>query len=195
MVVIQLKAKFVGISVAILLLGSLGFNIYNHQKSANIESRYETMSCLVNQLGKSSMISFLVSEQADIEIFDISRGEVIKRSKFNSNIQNEVEKYLNAITGMYTKVKAFPEKGYIIKIPLNAGVKTKNYWLNNYGIDSVNEVFIIFPEQGAQYLLILDAKKRPLFFNFEDTTDELLKTIDFNVNDANTKNIQSETGH
>lgn len=181
MVIIKIKAIYIRILIAILLLCSLGFNVYNYQKSVDIENRYETINCFVNQFGMSNMISFLASVQTKIEIFDITKGEVIKKAQSNSIIQNEVEGYLNAITGMYAKVKAFPEKGYIIKIPLDPNVKIENHWLNDYEIYTVNEVFILLPEQGQPYLLVLDKKKRPLFYNFEGSINLLLEELNFKL--------------
>lgn len=106
-------------------------------------------------------------EDSDIEIFDIEKGEVVKKLKMDSELGAEAEDILNKITGMYVKVKAFPDKGYIAKIPLKPAVEVSNKWLNEYGIFSVNEVFIIFPGTDTPYLLVLDSNYRPLFFNFE----------------------------
>lgn len=112
-------------------------------------------------------ISCFAQSGSEVEIFDIAKGEVIKRFEVTSEIQRKVEEYLDKITGLYVKVKAFPDKGYIMKVPLKPQTEVSNEWLNSYGIYSVNDVYIIFPDGEKPYLLILDSSLRPLFFNFE----------------------------
>jgi hypothetical protein len=78
---------------------------------------------------------------------------------------------------MYGKVKAFPDKGYIIRIPLIPSMKVHTQWLNDYNIYCVSEVFILFPEQGNPYLLLLDKNLRPHFYSFDGDTDVLYNFI------------------
>lgn len=111
-----------------------------------------------------------------IEIFDVKQGLVVKKLDVNPVVQKEAESYLKGISGMYVKVKAFPEAGYIVRIPLATPVRVQNEWLDA----SVNEVFIILPG-GADvpYLLVLDEKGRPEFYNFKGKTDTLLEKLEF----------------
>ena len=106
----------------------------------------------------------------------------------DSELGAEAKDILDKITGMYVKVKAFPDKGYIAKLPLKPVVEVSNKWLNEYGIFSLNEVFIIFPEGNTPYLLVLDSNYRPLFFNFEQgaKSDLLDKIQPANISYANT---------
>ena len=149
--------------------------------------KYESLACSSFQLDQADLVSFLVStdiqaqEDEAVEIFDIDKGEVIKRVELNSDVQREAEKFLKGITGMYVKVKAFPDKGYIIKIPLRPSVIVKSQWLN----DIVEKVFVIFPENEAPYLLVLDINDRPLFYNFEGNTDLLLESLNFQLENYN----------
>lgn len=106
-------------------------------------------------------------EGGTVEIFDIEKGEVVKRLDMNSELRVKAVNILDKISGMYVKVKAFPEKGKIARLPLDPAVEVQNKWLKDYGISSVSEVFIIFPEGNRPYLLVLDSNYRPLFFNFE----------------------------
>jgi hypothetical protein len=112
-------------------------------------------------------IDCFATGNSEIEIFDISKGEVVKRVKLTSEIQSRVEGYVGKITGLYVKVKAFPEKGQIVKVPLEPQIEVQNKWLNSYGVYVLSEVYIIFPEDADPYLLILDPAGRPVFFNFE----------------------------
>jgi hypothetical protein len=183
MFLVRINKKPLLFIVIILLLGSFAFNIYNYIRNMELLKKYESIACNSFQLDKANLIGFLASkdiqiqEDESVEIFDITKGEVIKRVELNSDIQREAEKFLKGITGMYVKVKAFPDKGYIIKIPLKPSVIVKSQWLN----DIVEKVFVIFPEKEAPYLLILDENERPLFYNFEGSTDLLLKNLSFQL--------------
>ncbi|NJD03590.1 MAG: hypothetical protein FIA99_13585 [Ruminiclostridium sp.] len=185
MMIIIIGRKPLKIAVIAILVCSLGFIFYSYIANENIRKAYEPKICIVDQSGKSSLASFLNSMgvsfygQKDLEIFDIYKGKVVKRIKPDSVINKVVEGHLEGITGMYAKVKAFPDKGYIIRIPLEPPIKIQSKWLNVYGINSVDEVFILFPEQGVPYLLVLDEKKRPLFYNFEGNTDYLMEKLGY----------------
>lgn len=160
-----------------VLVFSFGFGIYSFTQNKKLAVSYESIFCNSDQLYKSELIGFLTQETSvpkDVEIFDINEGKVIKKIKSNPSIQKEAGNFLKGITGMYAKVKAIPDKGYIARVPLRPPVMIKNQWLN----DLVKEVFVIFPENEKPYLLILDDKLRPLFYNFKGNTDEFLKILD-----------------
>ena len=132
-----------------------------------------------SEFSDNSMVAFmdfaisLNEETKNIEIFDIGKGEVIKSLSVNHLVYNEAIEYLKGITGMYPKVNALPGEGYIVRIPLEPSVFVKNQWID----ETLNEIYVIFPSKDeSPYLLILDDKKRPLFFTFNANTDVLLKT-------------------
>ncbi|WP_152965999.1 hypothetical protein [Pseudobacteroides cellulosolvens] len=147
-----------------------------------MDNKFKAISSNVGELGRDNLVSFLASSDSSnvhkiIEIFDIAKGEVIREIEANTIIQNKAELYLTNITGMYDKVKAIPEKGYIARVPFEPSAKVNNKWLNFDGINSMDQMFIIFPENGEAYLLVLDEKFRPLFYNFESDTSELMDLI------------------
>lgn len=114
---------------------------------------------------------------ANVEIFDVKQGSVIRQLESSPDIQREAKKFLEEIDGMYVKVKAFPEEGYIVRIPLEPPANIQNEWLNAL----VNEVFVIFPgDENAPYLLVLDGKGRPYFYTFHGKVDTLLEKLNFN---------------
>ncbi|MFJ7729305.1 hypothetical protein ACIQXV_24685 [Neobacillus sp. NPDC097160] len=78
-----------------------------------------------------------------IQIIDIKKGKVIKNVQKSPDLQQEVEKFLEGITGVYVKLNPYPNNGFVIKIPLEPNVTVKNQWFN----DLVDEVMIIFPVQ------------------------------------------------
>ena len=193
MVLIRINRKLLKASVIILLVISLSFNIYNHYHSMELSNKYESLIYLSSQFYQTDLIAFVASVQEldttnkPVEIFDISKGEVIKKVHSTRLIRKETISYLNGISGMYNKVKSFPEKGYIVRIPITPPSQVKNHWLNEYSINSVDEVFIILSEQGNTYLLVLDSKLRPYFFNFIGNIDVLLKNLDFSLYQNNHK--------
>lgn len=184
MVIIKIKRKGLLLAIAVIMAGSVGYNVYSHVENSRLSNKYESLVCIASQFQGGSLIAFVTSDNAlrnevrSIEIFDVSKGEVIKNIQSSAAIQKTAEGYIKGITGMYPKVKAFPEKGFIVRIPMEPSA-IKNPWLNDYGVNSVNEVFILFPEDEKPYLLILDSKYRPLFYTFEGNTDVLLKELDF----------------
>ncbi|HHW48055.1 MAG TPA: hypothetical protein GXX14_05490 [Clostridiaceae bacterium] len=181
MFLVKINKKPLFFIIIVFLLGSIAFNIYNYIRTMELLKKYESLACSSFQLNQASLVGFLVSadmhvqEDEKVEIFDVKKGEIIKRVELSNDIQREAEKFLKGITGMYAKVKAFPEDGYIVKIPLNPSVIVKSQWLNNI----VDKVFVIFPKEEAPYLLVLDEKERPLFYNFEGSTDMLLENLSF----------------
>ena len=187
MIIININRKLKFITVFVVLIASLSFNVYCYVQNTELANKYESLTSIVNRFDKARLISFVASTNTSVEryesveIFDIVKGEVIKTVQSNAAIEREVQSYLNNITGMYVKVNAFPEKGYIIRVPLESDEKQKSHWLNDSGISSVNEVFILFPEQGEPYLLVLDEQGRPLFYNFKGSTAKLLKELDFKI--------------
>jgi len=185
MVLIRINRKLVKITLAIVLVFSLGFNICSYFQNVELTDKYESLVFIANQFKETSLVTFLtLTQTADnvskvIEIFDISKGEVIKKVQPNTSIQKVAISYLNGILGMYVKANAFPDKGYIVRIPLNPPAKVQTHWFNDYNIDSIDEVFILFPEQGDPFLLVLDKKFRPLFYTFKGDVDLLLKKLEF----------------
>lgn len=114
----------------------------------------------------------------NIEIFDINQGKVVKTAESSPAIQKEVKSYLEGITGIYGKINPIPDKGYMIKIPLEPSMRFKSQWLNSL----VEEVIILFPEDQSPYLLVFDNENRALFFTFEGRTDKLLKNLHYKYN-------------
>jgi hypothetical protein len=118
--------------------------------------------------------SRLIEEGREIEIFDISAGKVIAKYHPTSIIREEAVSFIGKITGMYVKVKALPDNGHIIRIPFDSAININSKWVTDCGITSVDELYILFPNFGQPYLLILDEKDRPWFFNFNADTSTLL---------------------
>lgn len=162
--------------ITLVLIFSLVFLVFNYIR---INNSFDNIR--FGLLGKTSAEAFLYSDKDNtanrqIEIFSINKESVVKKAPLSPVIKNEAVKYLNSITGLYVKVKALPDKGYIIKIPLEPPVKIQTEWLD----DLVHEIFVIFPEDKTPpYLLILDDNNRPYFYTFDESTEILLKELKF----------------
>mgnify|MGYP001204037106 FL=1 len=190
MIIMGLGKKRLIIVLSIVLVFSIGFNILSFLYISDLLKDYNSLVYAINQLDRSDITAFIVSEnlktqgRRNIEIFDVEKGIVIKRinpnSQMRAKIQEEVIKYLKEITGMFVKVNALPDSGYIVRLPLEPAITIRNQWLNQ----TVREVFVIFSE-GAPYLLVLDEEERPLFYNFNSSTDELLELLEFKPGEQN----------
>jgi len=87
---------------------------------------------------------FIVSAKSStsIELFDIEKNEVIKVIPTNPEIQLEVEKIINEVDNIVKKLKPIPDKGYMIKIPLEPSLLLENQWV----YARIDEVIIINPQ-------------------------------------------------
>ncbi|CAH2715925.1 hypothetical protein BACCIP111895_03109 [Neobacillus rhizosphaerae] len=119
--------------------------------------------------------SAMAQTNQQIQIIDISKGKVIKNVQKNSDIQQEVEKFLEGITGVYVKLNPYPNNGFVIKIPLEPNVMVKNQWFNDF----VDEVMIIFPGQEHPYLMVFDNENQPYFLTFQGDTSKFLGLLNF----------------
>jgi hypothetical protein len=113
----------------------------------------------------------------NIELLDIEKNEIIKTTPTNSNIQLEAEKIINEIDCVVKKLEPIPDKGYMIKIPLEPSYQLENKWVNAL----IDEVIFIIPETEKPFLLTFDDENNPWFFTFQTKIDKLLKTLDFSL--------------
>lgn len=184
MVVITIKGKLLRAIIASIFIVLLGFSFYRYTEDIRAENRQYGTIFGISELDGVTVSAFLVSsnDKKNIELFDIGKGSVTKSVPVNDIVLTEAQKILKGITGMYLKANALPEKGCIIKIPFEPDIKVKNHWLNDYNINSIDKMFIIFHDEGTPYLLVLDSKERPYLFYFKGDTDKLMKSLKFKLN-------------
>lgn len=101
-----------------------------------------------------------------IEVFDISKGKVVMDVAVTKELQQDVKVFLKGITGVFTQLKPIPEKGFMVKIPLDPTM-VQNKWFN----DVVDEVILIFPDYENPYLLVFDGENNPRIFTFTGDTN------------------------
>lgn len=187
MFVYTIGRKPVKVIFIMLLALSIIMNVFLSMQNRRLKSSHNVLSYIVFQLKGPDRESYATaaripeSAQRKVEIFDIAKGEVIKEVQPGPEIKKEILKYINGITGMYVKVNAIPVKGYIVRVPVTPAIPIQNSWLNDYGINSLNEVFVLFPEKEKPFLLILNNESRPYFYNFEGDTNKLLEILGFSL--------------
>ncbi len=173
--------RLLKIAVVAVFAFSLGLNLYSFKQNIELASQYESLMCITRQLDSTNAISFItslnVNRYKDVEVFDINKGEVVKKVQSNEIIQNEVTKYLESIEGVYEKIKPLPSSGKVIKVPLEPEVRAENHWLTDEGIKTIDKVFIILPDQEKPFLLVLNDDKLPVFFSFSANTEVLLQEL------------------
>ncbi len=111
-----------------------------------------------------------------IEIFDIEKGTVIKTVPLNLIFQTESAKILNSIKDIYKKVNPIPNKGLMVKIPLNPMIPVQNQWLTSH----VDEIIIFLPEDEEPYIMTFDDENNVYFFtinNQNSVSEFILKTL------------------
>lgn len=184
MVIIARNKKLLKVIAVSIFVVLIGFSLYRHMTNMQAKNHQQMVQAHnIRELEESFATTFLTSTSVDenVEIFDIGKGNVIMEVQVNTIALTEAKKYIQRITGTYVKVKALPDKGYIIKIPFKPTLTVKNQLLNDYNINSIDKIFIIFPQEDAPYLLVLDGCERPYFYYFEGDTDKLLRSLNFEL--------------
>ncbi|GLB61687.1 hypothetical protein [Cytobacillus sp. NCCP-133] len=110
----------------------------------------------------------------NIELLDIEKNKITKTIPTNPEIQLEAERMIKEIDDVVKKLKPVPDKGYMIKIPLEPSHRLENKWMNAM----IDEVIIIIAENEKPYLLLFDDENNPYFFTFDTTIDLLRNTLD-----------------
>lgn len=129
----------------------------------------------------SFLFLFLFSTNASaqtnrqIEIFDISKEQVVKRIPVSMEIQEDVKRLLERTTSVYPKVKPIPSRGFMIKVPLEPALELRNQWLHG----KINQVILVFPPKERPFYLVMDEKNRTHLFLFEGETSTLLRKLNY----------------
>ncbi|MBP1931231.1 hypothetical protein [Ammoniphilus resinae] len=115
-----------------------------------------------------------VAEASEIEVFDVSRGKVVKHIVNTPQVQQEIKNMVYTITGMVSDLKIEPNDGYLVKIPMEPPVMIKNQWMDLYA----EELILFLSPTSEPKLLIFSDENRPYFVHFNyDISFLLLDTI------------------
>ncbi|MCL7748688.1 hypothetical protein [Halalkalibacter alkaliphilus] len=109
-----------------------------------------------------------------VEVYDIEHDKIISTLPVNTSILSITEMYLENINDIYKKFKPMPQKGKLVRVPLEQSISLTNDWVQT----SVSEVIFIIPSNDSPLLLIFDKNNTPYFFTFDKSIDHLLEELD-----------------
>lgn len=181
MIIISIsKRKLKLFAAAVLAVFLVSFGIYRIFGDQDAENYNELVNMLrYREVAVSGeILEATTPAQEDIneiQIFDISKGKVVKKLKTSPAFQDQAVQIISSITGLYAKVKPLPEKGYIVRVPVNPALKVQNQYINA----TIDKIYVIFTENEPPFVLILDRSQKPFVYNFSWNTDELVKLLDF----------------
>ena len=174
------KRKLKLFAVAVLAVCLVSFGIYQIFGDQDAENYSELVDMLRNRdvavSGEILEATNTSESNNEIQIFDISKGKVVKKMNTTPSLQEQALQIISSITGLYTKVQPFPEKGYIVRIPVDPALKVQNQYINA----TIDKIYVIFTEKEPPIVLILDSSEKPFVYDFNWKTDELEKQLDFN---------------
>ncbi|MCP8970177.1 hypothetical protein [Ectobacillus ponti] len=116
-----------------------------------------------------------VSAAGQVEIFDLSKEQVVKRVPMQPEMRREALSYIKEITAVYPNVKPIPRKGYIIRVPLQPPAAVENSWVKT----RIDEVFIISSGDAPPVLFFFNEKNQPYFFLFNGDVQKLWQLLQF----------------
>ncbi|MDQ0156634.1 hypothetical protein [Robertmurraya andreesenii] len=118
---------------------------------------------------------------ANIEVFHINEGKVVKEVPANDTVHKEVEGILKGITDIFREFEPIPKSGQMVKIPLDPAIKVENQWFHAL----VSEVILIFPEYENPHLMLFDDENNAFFFTFDASVDRILDELKLKLNERN----------
>lgn len=182
MMVITIRKFRLKLAVAALMavgLLALGVNqIFSSLKANEFKDIVEALREVPFEASDAEVLTSTTTApdpDKDIQLFDISKGKVVKNMAPSPVFQDEAEKIIISIAGLYVKVKPFPETGYIVKIPLNPRLNVQNLFISA----TIDKIFVIFTKDEAPLLLVLDQNERPYIYTFTHSTQKLLDTLKY----------------
>lgn len=182
---ISVRRKTLGLIAIAIIVCLIAVSIYSITKVAHNENKYQSVLNITRMFDDTHFIAYITDEKAQknnnsIEVFDISKGEVVIREPMSAEIKNEVTNYLKSIKSLYTKVIPFPEKGYVIRVPFEPPLNVKLKLINDVGIKTLDSVYVILSDKEAPILLVLDSQRKPYFFTFDSSVQPLLDYVKLN---------------
>lgn len=103
-----------------------------------------------------------------IQIYDIDQEMVIKTIAITPFIRKDSEKILQGVNDVYKKFNPLPDKGILVKIPLDPAIQVKNQWINTL----VDEMIIFYPEEEEPFILVYDDENNTYFFSVDRKVTE-----------------------
>lgn len=182
MIFISIRKKTFGIFLTVVILCILAITAYAVVKVSQSENKYNSVLEITRMFDDTHFIAYISGRNdsnstKNIEVFDITKGAVISREPSTIEMQNEVINYVKSINSLCTKIMPFPEKGYVIRVPIDPPVKVKQKLLNDAGIKMLDCVFIILSDKEDPIILVLDKQERPYFYTFDASIQPLMEYV------------------
>ncbi|TYR81597.1 hypothetical protein FZC66_07110 [Priestia megaterium] len=114
-----------------------------------------------------------MGQQTKVEVFQIDAGKVVRSENKTDLVQQEAEKSLASITGVFKKVNPLPNTGYLVKVPLDPAVQINHQTLSTLANEAV---FVISTEQQP-VIMLYDNENRVYFFEFNHDLSALRKEL------------------
>jgi hypothetical protein len=116
---------------------------------------------------------FADTQIPDIEVFDITKGQVVSKIPNTVEVQKEVQLCLESITGVAQPLKETPKEGKMIRIPLNPPILVENQL---FAVMS-HEVFLILLPSKKPFLIVFGEDHTPHLADFSHNLDKLFNYI------------------
>ncbi|MBM7703938.1 hypothetical protein [Metabacillus iocasae] len=133
---------------------------------------------MIKKISIALLLMLFISSAAEaqtpkVEVFNIDKGKVEKSVTMTPVLQDEAQKSVKSMTGIFKKVSPIPKTGYLVKVPLDPAVPVKAT-----GIDVLtSEVIIVISEEQKPILMIFDNENRAFFFEFSHDITKLKKEL------------------
>lgn len=126
-----------------------------------------------------------------IEVFDIAQGKIVQKIPPSAEIQQEVEKTIQSVSGLVTRLHINPKQGYAIRFPINPAIELDKPYYQG----TVEEMFLFIESSNKPYLLLFTEDQKPAMLHFEHDIQLLLKLLNVQVEPApeNSKSMQTPT--
>lgn len=109
------------------------------------------------------------------EVFDVKKESVTRTFELTDEIHAEVKRWLASITGPAPLVRADPDNGIVLHIPLRPPIQVERPDFHA----SANEVFVFVPKDQKPYLLIFSEQNEPRIFAFDSPVEPFLRKHKF----------------
>lgn len=179
MILIRIRKRTIGIILFVVILCLVGATLYTAAIITQNENKYKSVLGMAQMFEDTHFIAYLSDAEAqgqsfNVEAYDIKKSEVVVRKPLTPQIQNEVFNYVKTIKSLYSKLMPFPEKGYVIRVPFDPVRNVDVKLLNESGIKTLDQIFIIVSEKEEPLILVLDSQRRPYFYTFSASIQPLM---------------------
>ncbi|CAM3458388.1 hypothetical protein [Marinicrinis lubricantis] len=108
-----------------------------------------------------------------VEVFDVTKGKVVKKIPYTPEIQKETISILKSIDGLVTSLKIDPKKGIALRIPVDPAVQLNHSFFK----DQVSDAFIFLARAEKPYMLLFTRDNKPVLVHFKHDVQPLVNLL------------------